>query len=78
MFIIVKAMGRCVTYLVVIKILHTSRQKFIANKQELRQMTETGTQSARNDRPERAKNKTWLSEVGSVSDTSHSVHINIG
>ena len=54
MFIIVKAMGRCITFLVVLKYVFyipRVRESFlvIATKQVLRQVTENGTQSARNE-----------------------------
>ena len=54
MFIIVRAMGRCITFLVVLKYLFCiprvrESSSVIASKQGLRQVTENGTQSARNE-----------------------------
>ena len=52
MFINVKAMGRCITCLVVstyFTYLASEDSSVIASKQGFRQVTETGTQSARNE-----------------------------
>ena len=49
---IVKAMGRCITCLVVsayFTYLESENSSVIASKQGFRQVTETGTQSARNE-----------------------------
>ena len=52
MFIIVKIMGRCITYLVVcmhFTFLASENSSVIASKQGFRQVTETGTWSAQNE-----------------------------